>query len=152
MLQHHTGAHKSEKGKPGSYRGICLALSLGAATALLLPWVFIELRPPVPLELDRCVSLRWLGRPCPLCGLTRGLHAIWHGDFTGATRLNPISVPVATLLLLELVVRVVFLRTGFAASASPRFRSLDFRVHMAIAAAYLVYALVFMARTWLVDL
>lgn len=54
--------------------------------------------------LPPCPS-RWLtGLFCPGCGSTRALHALLHGDLTGALAMNPLlvlSLPAVALLALE---------------------------------------------------
>jgi hypothetical protein len=73
-----------------------LALAVMVGTALL------------PLGGDRlggdfCPLHRATGLPCPGCGLTRGLAAVTHGDFSTAAGLNPFAF-VAWPLLAALAV------------------------------------------------
>jgi hypothetical protein len=65
-----------------------------AAVRPLVPFEFV---PPCPL---RTVT----GFPCPMCGMTRGVTALVHGDFARALLMNPASylaVALAVLLLLQ---------------------------------------------------
>ncbi len=55
---------------------------------------------PVPIEQRlRLCGFQWLtGRPCPLCGLTRGLFALAKGHWHDALALNALS-PVGFLMI-----------------------------------------------------
>jgi hypothetical protein len=64
-----------------------------AAVRPLLPFEFV---PPCPL---RTIT----GIPCPLCGMTRGVTALVHGDIARAAVLNPGSFLVVGLAVLLLV-------------------------------------------------
>lgn len=73
---------------------------LGAAmlgVAAVRPLIPIELVPPCPLRSAT-------GIPCPLCGMTRGVTALVHGDLAHALFLNPgsfLAVALAIVLLLQ---------------------------------------------------
>lgn len=62
-------------------------------------------RPLVPFEFVPPCPLRTLtGIPCPLCGMTRGVTALVHGELGRALTLNPgsyLAVGLAVLLLLQ---------------------------------------------------
>ena len=65
-----------------------------AAVRPLVPFEFV---PPCPL---RTIT----GIPCPMCGMTRGVTALVHGDFAQALLMNPASylaVALAVLLLVQ---------------------------------------------------
>ena len=65
-----------------------------AAVRPLVPFEFV---PPCPL---RTIT----GIPCPMCGMTRGVTALVHGDFAHALFLNPgafLAVAAALLLLVQ---------------------------------------------------
>lgn len=65
-----------------------------AAVRPLVPFEFV---PPCPL---RTIT----GIPCPLCGMTRGVTALVHGELGHALTLNPgsyVAVALAILLLLQ---------------------------------------------------
>lgn len=64
-----------------------------AAVRPLIPFEFV---PPCPL---RTVT----GIPCPLCGMTRGVTALVHGDFARALLMNPASYLMVALAILLLV-------------------------------------------------
>ena len=76
------------------------AMLAAAAVRPLVPFEFV---PPCPL---RTVT----GIPCPMCGMTRGVTALVHGDFARALLMNPASylaVALAILLLVQWRVRRV---------------------------------------------
>jgi hypothetical protein len=64
--------------------------------AAVRPLVPVEFVPPCPL---RTVT----GIPCPLCGMTRGVTALVHGDFAQALLMNPASYLVVALAVLLFV-------------------------------------------------
>jgi hypothetical protein len=71
------------------------------AGALLLFLGLALLAPPSAMPYSLC-GFHWLtGRPCPLCGLTRGVFALAHGHFVEASRLNALT-PLAFAMLFSL--------------------------------------------------
>ncbi len=64
-------------------------LLFGAGAALVLAGAFW---PEVRAWLPSCPSQRWLGLPCPGCGLSRACYALLHADLVGATRFNPLWI------------------------------------------------------------
>lgn len=65
-----------------------------AAVRPLIPFEFV---PPCPLKLVT-------GIPCPMCGMTRGVTSLVHGDFAHALLMNPASylaVALAVLLIVQ---------------------------------------------------
>ncbi len=71
-----------------------VAMLGAAAIRPLIPFEFV---PPCPL---RTIT----GIPCPMCGMTRGVTALVHGDFARALLMNPasyVAVALALLLLLQ---------------------------------------------------
>jgi hypothetical protein len=61
-------------------------------------------RPVVPFEFVPPCPLRTLtGIPCPLCGMTRGVTALVHGDVGHALFLNPGSLLIVALAMLLIV-------------------------------------------------
>jgi len=64
-----------------------------AAVRPLIPFEFV---PPCPL---RTIT----GIPCPMCGMTRGVTALVHGDFARAFLMNPASYVAVALVVLLLV-------------------------------------------------
>ena len=80
--------------RPAAGRGTLLGVSLfvvayvGGAVAVD-PSVFPVLCP------FRLIT----GLPCPLCGLTHGLHVLSRGDWSAAFQAHPLVVPFLALLL-----------------------------------------------------
>jgi hypothetical protein len=70
------------------------AVMLGLAT--VRPAIPFEFAPPCPL---RTVT----GIPCPMCGMTRGVTALVHGDIARAVVLNPGALLVVALAIVLLV-------------------------------------------------
>ena len=106
---------------------------------LLLGWAW-------PGHFTLCVSMRFFSVPCPLCGATRGLNALLHGDPGKATAFNALTIPIAILLVIEVVYRLF----GSFARVPDRLiaplRRADFTIHAAGVAIYLVAAVVFYLR------
>lgn len=75
-----------------------LTLLLGASAA----WVVASYSPEAP-PLIECQVLKWTGRECPACGITRGLSALIHGRFEAAFEIYPFAFPVALGTLLAMI-------------------------------------------------
>jgi hypothetical protein len=75
--------------------------------------------------------------------LTRGLAALAHGNFAGACRFNVITMPIALMLLLELLLRITLIRAGARRDIPQRIIQLDLWTHAILLTAYVVYALAF---------
>ena len=78
-----------------------LSVARRAAAAMLLLaalwWFSVPAEPAV-----RLCGFHWLtGRPCPLCGLTRGLFALAKGHWREALRFNALT-PLGFLMLVAL--------------------------------------------------
>lgn len=95
-----------------------------------------------------CPSLALLNNPCPLCGMTRAFFRIWKMDLQGAASLNPLAVPVFLLFLMEVIFRLALHLKFGAAAVTPGFARADCRIHAVLGAAYLVYAIFFVALRW----
>lgn len=73
-------------------------LGLVAAGILTVPLLLSRTHlsgPPCPFRLS-------VGLPCPGCGMTRSIGALWHGDWLTSFRYHPLGLPlfVACVLLL----------------------------------------------------
>lgn len=64
-----------------------------AAVRPLVPFEFV---PPCPLRLIT-------GVPCPMCGMTRGVTSLVHGDIAHAVFMNPASVLAVVVAILVLL-------------------------------------------------
>jgi hypothetical protein len=116
-------------------------------TCLALPFLFAAAARIVPWLLPRCASLLIFGKPCPLCGLTRGLALLMQGHVSQAAGMNAMALPVLLLLLAELVLRSLVSFAPLAPERLARLSRIDLRVHLALLAAYIVYSIVFFARS-----
>jgi hypothetical protein len=115
--------------------GIAFAL-YGLAQPLVLPLLHRVL----PEGWLVCASVRLFGRPCPLCGLTRGAGALLRGDWQTAQAYNALTLPLLVLLVLEVVVRGAFLLVERRYRLPPAVMRADLTLHGLLAALYLAYA------------
>lgn len=81
---------------------------VGVGARDLSPWrlAAVRLRPLLPvvgvcsvglLPFRTCLAQIAFHQPCPACGLTRATLRLLHGDLGGATRFQPLAVPLAVL-------------------------------------------------------
>jgi len=87
-----------------------------------------------------CSSQRLFGRPCPLCGLTRGIRALLGGDLEAARAWNVLALPVAVLVAAEIIYRTIILIVSRRHTIPPRLIRADLWLHTLLALAYLAYA------------
>ena len=127
-----------------AYRDTNRALLLVLLFALGWSFLSLWLSRALPLPFTACVSQVWLHRPCPLCGMTRGLWALLHGQWQRALTLNPFTILAAAGIVMELGYRVCGARSAQAARLV-RFRRLDAWLHATLALGYLLYTVVFYA-------
>ena len=109
------------------------------------PLVVLHLSRHAPVPAFRCLSMSLLNRPCPLCGWSRGLDALLHGDAVTATAMNPLIVPAAVLVVINLVYRSIALFGHPPLSRWRWTRRVDGWGHLAAVAVYFGYAIVFYA-------
>lgn len=74
-------------------------VSAGVFITLVLPFI-------VPLHqlaqfIPECTWQVEFQKPCAFCGMTTAFYAISHGDFTEAYRLNPLSLYIYSLFVLN---------------------------------------------------
>jgi hypothetical protein len=122
--------------------GLCLALF-----GLALPAIRPLLIGALPERWMECASPRWFGRPCPLCGLTRGVGALLSGDTRAASEWNPLAIPVLAWLAAEIVYRVAMLAVERRRPIPRVVMRADLALHAVLAAAYLAYAAGFVLGT-----
>lgn len=83
---------------------------MGIGARELSPWqrAAVRLRPLAPamavccvglLPFTTCLSKIFFGIPCPACGLTRAGLCILSGDAAGATRFQPLALPLLALFV-----------------------------------------------------
>lgn len=111
-----------------------------AVALLLLPWALTAgaLR-HAPTVLTVCRYRVLTGRPCPICGLTRGMRAAQTGSLREANAWHPLALPLTALALLE-----VFFRLGILANRRriiPQRALLigDAGIHLLLFAAVMLY-------------
>ena len=60
----------------------------------------------------RCPFDFFLGIPCPMCGMTRAIFALFHGDVSGAFNLHPLWPLVPAVLILYVLYLVGIIRVS----------------------------------------
>jgi len=128
------------------YKRTSAAVLILAIAGLTLPLFHPLLARLAPL--GQCASLTLFGKPCPMCGLTRGFYSIWHLDLSYATELNLLSLPLFAFFILEALFRAMVV---LKIDRTPRLISLtsaDARIHIALVAAYFLYAVIFILLEW----
>lgn len=126
-----------------AYRGANLAALGVALYGLALPFLMPLFERWAPLLVPRCSAQVLFNKPCPLCGVTRGLGALARGEMGQAVAWNPLVVPIAAFLALELAFRATMLLSKRAQIYERRLARPDLTIHAALAAAYLAYSAAF---------
>jgi hypothetical protein len=116
-----------------------LVLLLGGLALPFLGPCVARVSPVYP----HCVSRALFNRPCPLCGLTRGVGQALRGRWSGACEANPLSPAVLVLMLGEAVYRMAALLPALSGRLAAA-RRVDLGVHVVLAVAYLLYSLWFL--------
>lgn len=91
----HDPSHVSPSG-PGSTPlapPLPLGRRLARAAGLSFAWTIGAL--PTLLGVVRCPSARYLGIPCPGCGMQRAIHSALLGDVRASIAMNPLAIPIA---------------------------------------------------------
>ncbi len=127
-----------------SYRTTNWAVLGFVLYCLALPFFLLRYRHLLPGPFMTCASLQIFGRPCALCGLTRGLAALARGDLQAACALNILVIPVALLLVIELVYRAIALVVGRRREIPELLIRLDLWAHLVLMGFFLGYSVVFM--------
>lgn len=131
-----------------SYRNINRTLSFIMIYGLILPLIHRHLLKIAPCLFPECLSISLFRKPCPLCGLTRGIGELMRGNLTEACAYNILSLPVTVLLLMELIYRGYASFTKFNSRNLNQATRLDLRLHLIMLAVYLVYSLTFIIHTY----
>jgi hypothetical protein len=119
------------------HEAIWLGVSLGALGAA---WLWTELALPTP----ECPFHHFTGLPCPTCGVTRCLRAVFHRDWTTATTINPLAfLGLGAIVLYDLYAASVLLWRW------PRLR-LDRTARLGRLARYTTIAALLINWAWLV--
>ncbi|MBM4143133.1 MAG: DUF2752 domain-containing protein [Lentisphaerae bacterium] len=128
----------------GNYRALNVVFLVAAAFGIVGPLLAPLARRHLTGLAFECTSQAWFGRPCPLCGLTRGMGALLRGDTATAMEWNPLVLPVAALAGIEIVWRAALLLPPVGRRVTRRLAFGDLALHAGLAVAYLVYSAAFM--------
>ena len=83
-------------------------VSAGIFVMLVLP--FIVPQHQLTQFVPECISQVKFQKPCAFCGMTTAFYAISRGDFTEAYRLNPLSLYIYAVFLLNTFCAVLTLK------------------------------------------
>lgn len=123
-----------------SYRQLSWTVLALSVAFLLMPWV---LKPGilrhVPRVLWICRYRVLTGRPCPTCGLTRGMWAAQTGSFREAAACNPLAIPLTALALLEVFFRLRIIAAGRGRMPRRALLIGDAGVHLLLFVAVMLY-------------
>jgi hypothetical protein len=75
-----------------------IANSVMVATASLAVLALFWFNPTTAGFYPRCYFHELTGWYCPVCGTTRALHQLLHGNVAGAFRLNPLAISLLPLV------------------------------------------------------
>lgn len=120
---------------------IILLLALGV---ILLP-ILISLIGQIIPGAGECLSYKYLGEACPLCGFTRDVKNIISGNLF-AYKLNLISTPAVILSILEVSARITMLLKRERLENDKfmsKVKKCDIRYHIIIAIAFITYGIMF---------
>ena len=84
-------------------------LSIGVFIILLLPFV-VPQHQLAQLPIAECVWQARFHKPCVFCGMTTAFYAISSGDLAQAHRLNPLSLYIYAIFLLNTVCVVISIK------------------------------------------
>ena len=138
---------KTRSNLPHPYRSTNLAVLGFIVYCLALPFLLLRLGNIIPAPFRTCASSRVFGRPCPLCGLTRGMDALLHARLDEALAWNPLVLPVLVLLVAELAYRALVLTMPVPAAWIRPLTRLDLCFHIALLCVYVAYAAAFFVWT-----
>lgn len=127
--------------RPNWWEAYCLFLVLGAAAYIPFSYAFDMHLPGAPLR-------ELFGVPCPLCGGTRAVTALFLGRFSEAWAYNPLAIFVFIGLLLSILhwLIALFTRRRIAIEATKKHRRMFWAVIGAIFIANWIYVLT--AHMW----
>ena len=102
---------------------IWFIVSAGIFITLVLPFVVPQHQ--LAQFIPECTWQVEFQKPCAFCGMTTAFYSISHGDFTGAYRLNPLSLYIYSAFILNTFCAVFTLKytTNFIRSLGVTLRS-----------------------------
>lgn len=90
-----------------------LIVLFAVALAILVALVYFAFDPSQSRFFPRCMFLSLTGWQCPGCGSQRAIHALLHGDITGAWHYNAallVAIPILGVYLLGELKRTLWPR------------------------------------------
>ena len=87
------------------YRRVNLLLFLGLLFSLMVPAIFD--RSTLLQLVPRCPILQATGDPCPTCGLTRSIAALYEGNITGSLSCHAGGLVLVVITAIQLVMRII---------------------------------------------
>jgi len=98
---------------------VWLILSAGVFITLALPFVVPQHR--LTQLIPQCEWQSQFHKPCAFCGMTTAFYAISRGDFIQAHRLNPLSLYIYAMFVLNTLFAAIALKrsTRFVRSVEP---------------------------------
>ena len=90
----------------------------------------------------RCLFLRFIGIPCPGCGLTRAFREIFNGKFLSAFKYNILSIFIFIFLLFSLVLFIIDIikKTNYLEK------------YLLVFKKYYLLVLIFVLISWIVNI
>lgn len=86
-------------------RGLAASGIVAAISGSFMVWFF---NPSTERFFPLCPLHTFTGLSCPGCGLTRGFHALFHGDFAAALQFN-LMLPFYVLILAYVIISLCLL-------------------------------------------
>jgi hypothetical protein len=123
-----------------------LALSI---YALIAPPALLCVNRLCPLPVARCLFATLADRPCPFCGLTRGILAALRGDVERSALQHPLALPTLASLCTEVLWRSLLLAAGRRWEGKRTLARVDAVAHLTVAAGYAGYIAGFWTVAWL---
>ncbi len=87
---------------------VWFVVSAGVFITLVLPFVVPQHQ--LAQFIPECTWQVEFQKPCAFCGMTTAFYAISHGDFTEAYRLNPLSLYIYAVLVLNTFCAMITLK------------------------------------------
>lgn len=121
------------------YKKLNQAVLIIVLAGLALPVVFVPISRFLPV-LATCPSIVIFHHPCPLCGITRGIYSLMHGNISKAQNFNILTIPVLCAMLAETVFRIFLISTNRKESILKVLAKFDLMAHVTAFAGYCAYA------------